>query len=160
MLQVVEVVFELSFGLFERCTIPVPDLSPACNAGTDHVAQIVIGNLVAEPLDKFGALRPGADKPHIAAQNVPELGNFIESGLAHESTKRCDPGIILGCPNSSCCFSILAHGAKLVGGELASAVADAGLIEAPRTRRGEPDRQDDEGYEGQANQQANQGDSE
>src|SRR5215472_11818085 len=42
----------------------------------------------------IGQRGTGADERHFAAQNVPELGQFIEAGLAQESTQRCHARII------------------------------------------------------------------
>src|ERR1700712_5747056 len=53
------------------------------------VARVLGG----EPLDEVGALRPGADDRHLAAQDVPQLRQLVEGGGPQHPTHRPDPWV-------------------------------------------------------------------
>src|ERR1700730_4362005 len=78
MLDVVKVVSKLFLRLFERGTIVIAHLGPAGNSRTNSMAQVVVRDLLLEPLDKFRSFWARTDEPHVSNEHVPQLRNFIE----------------------------------------------------------------------------------
>ncbi len=54
------------------------NLGPAGHSTGDSVAEVVVGNGLAELLDEDGPLGPRADEAHVAAEDVEELGQFVD----------------------------------------------------------------------------------
>ena len=53
-------------------------LGQAGDAGADQQAGAVVGNRLFELRDELGAFRARADHAHVAAQDVPQLREFVE----------------------------------------------------------------------------------
>jgi hypothetical protein len=91
MLQVVQVVSKLAIQIV-RGDAPVAaetasvDLPPASQTRDDCVAQAVWRAVVCDQLWK---LRAWSDEGHFAAQDIEELGQFIERGPSEDAS---DPG--------------------------------------------------------------------
>ena len=84
-LDVVQVVLE---ALFERrVAAPAVDLRPAGDAGLHLVAQHVLREAMLELLDEERALGTRTDDRHVAAQDVPELRQFVEVEAAQPSAR-------------------------------------------------------------------------
>ena len=85
--DVVQVKPQFLDGVLQVLAVAVVHLRPAGDAGANEVPQVVVRDLSFVDL---GALRPfsaGADQAHLAAQDVPKLGEFVEPGLAKEGTE-------------------------------------------------------------------------
>ena len=74
--------------LFPGDGIASIDLGPAAEAGLHIEAASLLGRVKREVLHQEG---PGADEAHLAAQDVEQLGQFIDGGGAQPSTERCEP---------------------------------------------------------------------
>src|SRR3989338_420318 len=62
---------------------------------------------------EFRPLGAWADEGHLAFKNVPNLGKFIQPGLAEKSAHSCNPRIVFGRPNcAGGLFCVLAHSSK------------------------------------------------
>src|SRR6201996_2401049 len=157
-LEVVEVVGELSAGFGGRGALAVTDLRPAGEAGADHVAQVVERNLLREPGGELGALGARADEAHLTAKNVPELRNLVDACLAQKAAEAGNARVVFGGPAGALGFGVDEHGAELVDLEVFILVSDARLREEDGTFRRELDREGDEGEERKKEQQADQRD--
>ena len=60
------------------------DLGPAGHAGFHQVAGEVVGDFGREVFDVVRAFGARADQAHVAAEDVPELGKFVEVPAADE----------------------------------------------------------------------------
>ena len=70
---------------------PSAGLPHACDAGEDGV---VFFDVLAVPRYFFLHDGPGSYEAHFAFQDVPELGEFVEAGLAEEGAALCDAGVV------------------------------------------------------------------
>src|SRR5438552_1597716 len=87
MADIKEVVAE---AFFDACVAtPSVDLSVTGKAAAHRAPEIIAGKLRTKFPHKFRTFGPGAHEAHVAAQNVPELREFIESQAAQKPT---DPG--------------------------------------------------------------------
>ena len=90
------------------------DLGPAGDAAADLVAGHVTGDRAEELFDKVGTLGAGADKAHLAAQNVQELGELVEVGAAEQAAEGGAARVVVGGEGGAALeFGIEAHGADL-----------------------------------------------
>ena len=88
-LHVIEVVLELAAGILDRGTVGVIDLSPAGDARLHHEALLVIRDGGAERSSMIsGALGPGADKRHLAHEDVKQLRNFVDAIFCAGTSRR------------------------------------------------------------------------
>src|SRR5487761_24871 len=127
-LDIEEVILQLLAGVFDRISICVTDLSPACNARTDDVTKVIVRNLLAEALYELGPFGPRPDKPHVSPQHVPHLGDFIEPEVAQYAAHSGNPRISIGGPGRpAVCFRIGSHSAKFVTGKDATPQSYASL---------------------------------
>ena len=59
-------------------------LGPARDSRLDAVTIVVAVDVAVEELNELGALRPGADEAHVAANDVDQLRKLVERGPAQE----------------------------------------------------------------------------
>jgi len=110
------------------------DLGPAGHAGFDDVARLIVGDSVREVIDVVRAFGARADEAHVAAEDVPILGEFVEVPAAHEGAEAEEAGVVargalLGGVGRG---GVGGHAAEFVEGEGAVVRADADLAEEDR----------------------------
>src|SRR5439155_23457261 len=111
--HIVEVVFELLYGLLHRCTVRVSHLCPSGNARLDAVPDGVEGYLLSKHCDKFGPLRPWAYEAHLASEHVDQLGKLIDPSAPYEAADSGHSSIVDGSPRGlAVLFLVRTHGAK------------------------------------------------
>ena len=104
------------------------DLRPAGHAGFGLVAGVVVGDVVLEVADEFGALGARADETHLASEHVPELGQLVDVPFADEGTNAEAAGIFLGAPaHFTVSFGVELHGADFDDIEGATVLAGTAL---------------------------------
>ena len=96
MFDVIEVVFEFDRRLGDAGDVAVVDLRPASETGLDQQAGAVEGNLPLEFGHQFRTLGTRPDETHLAAQDIPELGQFVKTRLAQEIADARHTRIVLG----------------------------------------------------------------
>src|SRR5437867_8350279 len=126
-LDAIKIVIKLLLRVLNRRAIGIFDLSPTSQAWSNQMSLLVVGNLLGELCDEVRPFRPRSDEVHIAAQNVPELRNFINANLANEAPRTRHTFIIGLSPNGAVFFRIDAHRTKLHQRESAAVLADAFL---------------------------------
>src|SRR5690606_6782408 len=115
--DVVEVVLELLAELVDRGGVLVLRLRPAGEAWLHGEPEGELRDLPLDPGDVLRALRARADDRHVAAEDVPELRQLVDAGLAHEAADAGDAGVVLRGELGSGGFGIGPHGAELVDAE-------------------------------------------
>src|SRR5438874_11168789 len=90
--EVEEVVAELDARVAQVAAI---DLGEAGDAGADTVPLLVAGNLALELLNEAGALGARADDAHLAAQDVDELRDLVQAGLAEQAADGRQAGVVV-----------------------------------------------------------------
>src|ERR1700730_6014279 len=98
MFDVVEIKLQFFPSLFQGRSVSIPYLGPTGQARSNHVSQFKVRNLLDQHWYKFGTLWPRSNKPHIAAQHIPQLRNLIETGLTHEHADLGDARVVLRGP--------------------------------------------------------------
>src|SRR5207237_7949457 len=76
-------------------------LGPSRNAGLDAVPRLVVGDGLAEFLDKHRAFRSRTDQAHIAPKHVEKLGQFVQPGLAQKTPQPRPAWVVLGGPDGA-----------------------------------------------------------
>src|SRR5215467_9090147 len=66
------------------------DLRPAGDAGLDLQPPPLPGRV---PLDLVAERRPGTDHAHVAADDVPELGQLVDRESTEKAAGACDPWV-------------------------------------------------------------------
>lgn len=79
-------------ALFVGGVAAAAGLPHACDAGQDHA---VLAEVVAVALDLLRDNRARADEAHVAADDVPELWQLVEAGLAEEGAEFSDARVVL-----------------------------------------------------------------
>lgn len=79
-------------ALFVGGVAAAAGLPHAGDAGQDHA---VLAEVVAVALDLFGDDGPWSDEAHVAADDVPELRQLVEAGLAEEGAELGDARVVL-----------------------------------------------------------------
>jgi hypothetical protein len=162
-LEVLEVVLDLGPNVVHAGVVRPVDLRPSGDPRASLLAQRIVLDVLAQLGEDARALGARADDVHVALDDVEQLGDFVETGLAKEATDGGDARIALRGPyGTSSLLCIHAHGAELIdrerpstnvrmtaveegGGEAAAAVdTDAGLDVENRPPRRQLDRQGDQ----------------
>jgi hypothetical protein len=119
------------------------DLGPAGDAGLDLVAQHVAGDELAVELVVGDGVGAGADDAHAALEDVDELRQFVQGGLAQEGADGGEAAVAL--PGLGDVVAVLAHGhgAELVDDDFLALQTVAALAEDDGAARGELDGQGD-----------------
>lgn len=77
---------------FFICNITAPtNLPHTGDAGQDHA---VFAEVVAVAFDFLGDNRARADETHVAADDVPELRQFVKTGFPEEGPELCDARVV------------------------------------------------------------------
>src|SRR5690606_3090477 len=84
-LDVEEVVLQLLPDVLEVGVVAPLPLREAGDAGLDAVAAAVERDGLDVLLDEVGPLGAGPDEAHVAAEDVPELGDLVEAEAAQEA---------------------------------------------------------------------------
>ena len=74
-----KVIRQFHSGLILVRCVTVGNLSPTRYPGAYCVSKGVVWNALTKLLYKGMLLRPWADDTHFASENVPELGDFVDS---------------------------------------------------------------------------------
>src|SRR5437764_12708075 len=110
MLDVVEVVAQLFHGVLARGAVAVLHLRPPGEARLDGVALLVERNLLRQLLDEERAFRTRPDEAHVAADDVPQLRQLVEAGLADEAADAGDAVVAVAGPDRrAALLGVLAH---------------------------------------------------
>lgn len=136
------------------------DLGPAGHAGFDEVAREVVRNLAGEAVGVVGAFGARADEAHVAAQDVPELGKFVEVPAAHPGADAQEAGVVGGGALREVVGGggVGAHAAEFPHAENARAGAEALLGEKGGGARGfAANEAGEDEHEGGGNNEADQG---
>lgn len=153
--HVPEVVFD-AFGEVGIAAEAV-DLGPAGHAGFGVVTGVVVGDVVFEVLDEFGAFGAGADEAHFAFEDVPELGDFVDVVFAHEGADAEAAGVVFLAPLGAFAgFGVEFHGADLEDVEGFADDAGAALAVEDGTAGFEPDEGAEEGDDGGGEDEADE----
>src|SRR5690606_17759747 len=105
--------------------ITILNLPNGCDAGLQAEKLHVFRSMCFNLLDKMSALGARADNSHIAFQHIPELGQLIQVGFAHEFAPPGDPGVIVRRQLGSMFFGVHLHASELVDKKGPLAYADA-----------------------------------
>src|SRR5660398_211954 len=119
--------------LFPGESVAAVYLRPPGNAGFDVMPPELLPRVEGKEFHEEWAR---TDKAHIAFENVPELGEFVQAALAKASAQAGEP-LLVGI-GVALFIADVVHGAKLVECERASVQTGAGLAEGtgfPSLRR-------------------------
>lgn len=94
-LQVVQIVLQFFFGIFDRCAVWITELRPTGTSRFDPVALTIVGDLCFETANVHGLFRSWPHKAYITAQDVKELQQFIDPGFVNKSANAGYPRIVL-----------------------------------------------------------------
>ena len=75
------------------------NLRDARQSRPDPVALTITGNVDEISMDEYRPLRSGPHEGHVTVENVPDLGQFVEGGLAQKPADPESPWIIDGGQN-------------------------------------------------------------
>ena len=130
MLQVEEVVAQAAEHLVERVGIAVVEGGIGGDTRTNLVQVAVAGIGFHNPVDEELALGAGADKCHVAAEHVPELGKLVQVvGVEEAAHLRHAVVPLAGIEGGAVLFGIELHAAELIDVERAAEAPDALLLE-------------------------------
>src|SRR5660397_31778 len=113
--------------LFPGESVAAVYLRPPGNAGFDVMPPELLPRVEGKVFHEEWAR---TDKAHIAFENVPELGEFVQAALAKASAQAGEP-LLVGI-GVALFIADVVHGAKLVECERASVQTGAGLAEEDR----------------------------
>ena len=126
------------------------DLPGAGDAG-DDLEPAAVGQGIL--IDLRGHRGARTDQGHIALEDVPQLGQFVDGGLADESADAGDPRVVphleedtalhlVPCQQLGLAgLGIGVHGAEFIHGEQFPPAPDPDLLEQDRSRGLDPDQQ-------------------
>src|SRR5690606_28223402 len=89
-LDVVEVVLQLGACILDRRAIRIAHLRPAGDTRLHAVAYVVVGNVLDQVAHEERALGARADETQVAAQDVDELRQLVDSRAPQEPAYRGD----------------------------------------------------------------------
>src|SRR5476649_2960503 len=136
MFQVEKIILQFGTHFVVIVGVALVYLRPAGNTGTNDAAQREVWDLPYILLVERGRFRPRTDPAHVAAQNVEQLGQFVESATPQEVARARHPGIArLGEARP---VRAMEHRAELDHAEGAPAPADPRLQEEDRPWTVEP----------------------
>ena len=131
MADVIQIEPQFLDGILKICAVRIIDLRPSSDSGSDKVAQMIVRNLLFVDLGALDPLRAWSNEAHLASENIPKLGQFIEAALAEEGTESGDA--MVANARVDVAFGRFAHSAKLPHGEDAPAESNPRLAEDCRT---------------------------
>src|SRR5262249_38283010 len=116
------------------------DLGQSANPGSNCQAFLVTGKGLVQVGKELGPFRTRADQAHVAAQDIDELGQFIQMTEAQEPAQPRDARVSgKGPARAGRYFAIMDHGANLQDGEKSALAAYPSLLVKGRPRRGQLD---------------------
>lgn len=118
---------EFFVGVVDRVAVFVIDLRPAGEAGFDDVAKIVKRNLFLEIGDKLRPFGAGADEAHLAPEDIDDLGQFVDAGVAEEFPYFGDAVVIFLGEFRAIFFGINFHCAEFYDSEFSIVFTDSFL---------------------------------
>src|SRR6478672_6350996 len=96
-LDVVEVVGQLLESARSIGGVPAANLRPSRDPGLDEMPTTPVRHHFFEQSEQFRSLRAGADKAHLASNDVPQLRQLVESSLPQElADSRYATVVVLG----------------------------------------------------------------
>ena len=147
MLQVEKVIFELSEGIFDACSVSVLHLGPAGHSRPHRMALVIVRNLFSQLLDKARTLGPGADETHFPPNHVKKLGKFVKPILSNEPSNARDPRVVCFGPlGPTVAFRVQLHRAKLEEVKCFTRETNAGLAVKDRPLRIQPNSDSGQSY--------------
>lgn len=130
MLQIEEVVAQAAEHLFDGVGIAVVEGGVRSDPRTDLVEVTITGIALHDLVDVELALGTGTDKGHLATEDVPKLGKFVEVVFTKELADLGHAFVLAaGIQGGTCLFGIELHAAELVDVERTTKTADALLLE-------------------------------
>ena len=118
------------------------------------MAIVVKRDTVVELFYKHALLGARADEAHVAAQNVPKLGQLVQTRFTDKFAHAGDAGIANLGKLRAVCFGVFCHAAKFVDGKFAPALPDAVLGEQRAASAFQHHRQRGEAHQRQGKRQA------
>jgi N-acetylglucosaminyl-diphospho-decaprenol L-rhamnosyltransferase len=155
-LDVVEVVLD---SLAKRGPpTPSVDLGPARHSARDSMAEVVVGDIGAEPLDEDRPLGSWANQAHLALEDVEELGQLVDIRPAQPGA---DPGTAVvggrGPDRPGCPLGVALHASELEHLEEPPPLPDPLLHVEDRPARGDQDDRRDDQEEGRKQEKTSEG---
>ena len=136
-----------------RVPAPTVDLGISCQARQDGVAHIIVCMFLAKLARELRPFGTRANQTHLAAQDVPQLRQFIEPVSTQvEADSRTSRIARNGPYRSEMLFSVFMHGTKLDNRELFSAESNPDLPIEDRPVIGESDARRNRGKKGRKDQ--------
>lgn len=133
-LQIEEVVAQAAEHLLDGVGIAIVEGGVGSDTRTDLVEVAITGIALHNLVDVELALGTWTDKGHLAAEDVPELGKFVEVVLTQELADLGHAFVLATrIQGGTCLFGIELHAAELIDVERATETADALLLENGRT---------------------------
>ena len=130
MFKVIEVKLEPTKHLLRRIRIAIIKRGIRRDARADLIQERIARILAYNLLNIEATLRPRTDKGHIAAQDVPQLGQLVQVMLTQEATYARQTRVFAPTTKLRAgCFGVDMHAAKLIHGKGAAIAADARLLE-------------------------------
>ena len=122
-----QVEFQLFIGI--RVVLAV-DLGITGEAGFDLETELKVRKELIVLLRDLRPFRSGSHHAHVALQDVPELGQFVQATLAYEAADRRDAVVLVpgGEAGHAVFLGIRAHAAELIDGELSPVLGEAHLL--------------------------------
>ena len=129
-LQIEEVVAQAAEHLLDGIGIAVVEGGVGGDPRTDLVEVAITGIALHNLVDVELAFGTWTDKGHLATEDVPELGKFVEVVLTKELADLGHAFVFAaGIQGGTCLFGIELHAAELVDVERTTETADALLLE-------------------------------
>lgn len=148
MLDVPQVVGELSPDAVQVGVSGQLDLCQAGDAGADLQARLVMGDGLFQLGDEFRAFGSWTDEAHLAKDYIEQLREFIEMTNSEESPHRGDPGVTGERPTGTgMTFAVVPHGSEFIDAEGSAMAPKADLTVDGRSVRGESDGQGDQEHD-------------
>ena len=121
-------------------TAPSVNLCITGDPGADRVADVVVLMLPAKLPCKFGPLRTRAHQAHIAAQDIPQLRQFVQTQAPQIVSDPRAARVAGNRPDGAeVALGIFVHGPELDDGEAAPVETDTDLPVEDGAAVGEPD---------------------
>lgn len=129
-LQIEEIVAQATEHLLDGVGIAIVEGGVRGDTRTDLVEVAITGIAFHDLVDVEFALGTRADKGHLPAEDVPELGKLVEVVFTKELSDLGHAFVLAaGIQGGTCFFGIELHAAELVDVERTTETADALLLE-------------------------------
>src|SRR5690625_4732562 len=96
MLDIIEVIFEFFDGVFDAGGVSLLHLGPAGDTRFDAMTPLIEWNLFLELTDECSLLGSRPDDAHVALENVPQLGQLVQTEATQNTTDRRDAVVVTG----------------------------------------------------------------